>query len=267
MSFFQSSWTSVTCGCSRRTRSTAPAQPRQCTPRSSNVPLCTGACRASVLATAGGSLLAMVTTSSEPCASRRFPRQRLYPSGPHHVSARAVGLRRYRGVIAIGSRGPHPVTDLGRVLQVLPGVGRGPGDRSLQLGDQGRGAVLRPAPRIDALQGVYREVVAAHAVQDNHVEGGCRGALLGEAANVEAVDVDVPVHDLVYRAPVAVEGEDDLLVSGEELDKARLAHAVRVELAQKEGHQVYDVDDADLELWSVLAQPVRRCHGLQGWDV
>src|SRR5215218_11416474 len=262
MSFFQSSWTSVTCGCSRRTRSTAPAQPRQCTPRSSNVPLCTGACRASVLATAGGSLLAMVTTSSEPCASRCFPRQRLYPSGPHHVSARAVGLRRYRGVIAIGSRGPHPVTDLGRVLQVLPGVGRGPGDRSLQLGDKGWGAVLRPASRIYALQGLRGQVVAAHAVEDDHVEGGRRGALLGEAANVEAVDVDVPMHDLVDRALVAVEGEDDLLVCGEELDEPRLAHAVRVELTREESHQVHDVDDADLELGGAIAQPVRRSDGL-----
>src|SRR5215207_7384446 len=41
-----------------------------------------------------------------------------------------------------GSRGPHPLTNFGRVLWVLPGVGRGPGDQSLQVGDQGRGAVL-----------------------------------------------------------------------------------------------------------------------------
>src|SRR5215207_1895339 len=114
-----------------------------------------------------------------------------------------------------GSVGPHPVTDLGRILQVLPGVGRGPGYQGLQLGDQGRGTVLRPALWIDALQSVHRQVVAAHAVEQHHIEGGRRGALLGETANVETVDVDVPVHDLVDRALVAVEGEDDLLVGGE----------------------------------------------------
>jgi hypothetical protein len=78
------------------------------------------------------------------------------------------------------------------------------------------------------------------AVLADHVEGGRRDALLGEAANLEAVDVDVPVHDLVDRSPVAVEGEGDLLVGDEELDEASLAHAVRVELARKERHEVHD---------------------------
>src|SRR5215212_2483524 len=150
---------------------------------------------------------------------------------------------------------------------MLPRIGRGSGDRSLQLGDQGRGTVLRPAPRIDGLQGIYRQVVAAHAVEDHHVEGGRRGALLFEAAHVEAVDVDVAVHDLVERAPVAVEGEDDLLDRGKQLDEARLAHPVRVDLAWEEGHQVHDVDDADLEFGGAIAQPVRGRHGLQGGDV
>ena len=51
-----------------------------------------------------------------------------------------------------------------------------------------------------------------------------------------------------WIAPVAVEGEDNRLVGGEELDEARLVHAVRVELAGEERHKVHDVDDAHLEL-------------------
>src|SRR5215207_661692 len=209
------------------------------------------------------------TNSTIPDRDARLPRTIRTPCSSVPTFCSSISTRPgWRGRLSLeGSRGPHPLADLGRVLQVLPGVGRSPGDRSLQLGDQGRGAVLCPISRIDALQGVHRQVVAAHAVQDNHVEGGRRGALLREAPNVEAVDVDVPVDDLVYRAPVAVEGEDDLLIGGEELDEARLAHAVRVKLAGEERHQVYDVDDADLELWSVLAQPVRRSDGLQGRDV
>ena len=45
---------------------------------------------------------------------------------------------------------PRPVADLWHVLQVLPGVGRGQGDKRFAPGDQGRGAVLplaRGAPQ------------------------------------------------------------------------------------------------------------------------
>src|SRR5215210_7068101 len=136
--------------------------------------------------------------------------------------------------LSAGSWGPGPVAYLGRVLEVLPRVGDGPCDRRLALGDQGRGAVL-PLAR-GAPKRLCGQVVAAHAVQDHHVEGGRGGALLFEAAHVEAVDVDVAVHDLVERALVAVEGEDYRLVGGEELNEARLVHSVRVELAREEGH-------------------------------
>src|SRR5215207_11594288 len=198
---------------------------------------------------------------------------------PHlGLCSRPEGLRRARPASAsawaspsrsprAGSRRPHPVADFGRVLQVLSRVGPGPGDRSLQFGDQGWRAVLRPAFRTHTLQGVHSQVVAAHAVKDDHVERGRRRALLGEATHVEAVYIHVAVHDLVDCALVAVEGEDDLLVGGEELDEARLAHAVRVKLAREERHQVHDVYDADLELGRVLTQPVRRRDGLEGRDV
>src|SRR5215211_1771594 len=164
-----------------------------------------------------------------------------------------------------GSRGPGPITYLEHILQVLLGVGRGPGDQRFALGDQGRGAVL-PLAR-GAPQGLCGQVVAAHAVHDYHAERRRGGALLFEAAHVEAVDVDVAVHDLVERALVAVEGEDYRLVGGEELDEARLVHAVRVELAREERHEVNHVDDAHLEPGRVPAQPLGRRHGLQGGDV
>ena len=82
-----------------------------------------------------------------------------------------------------------------------------------------------------------------------------------EAAHVEAVDVDVAVHDFVERALVAVEGEDYRLVGGEELNEARLVHAVRVELTREERHEVHYVDDPHLEFRRVLAQPLGRSQG------
>jgi hypothetical protein len=87
---------------------------------------------------------------------------------------------------------------------------------------------VRPTFRPDALQGLHRQVVAAHAVENYHIEWGRRGALLFEAANVEAVDFDVTVHDLVNRPLVAVEGEGDLLVDGEELSVPLRGRAARL---------------------------------------
>src|ERR671917_1360062 len=171
--------------------------------------------------------------------------------------------------LSAGSWCPGPIAYLGRVLEVLPRVGSGPCDRRLALGDQGRGAIPQARTRggPGAPERLRRQVIAAHAVEDDHVERGRRGALLVETPDVEAVDVDVTVDDLVYGPLVAVEGEDDRLVRREELDEARLVHPVRVKLAGEERHQVDDVDHADPEPRCVLAQPVGGGHGLQGRDV
>src|SRR5215216_2090601 len=140
--------------------------------------------------------------------------------------------------LSAGSRGPGPVAYLGRILEVLPRVGDGPCDRRLALGDQGRGAIPRARTRgfPGAPERLRRQVVAAHAVEDHHVERGRRSTLLGEAPDVEAVDVHVTVDDLVDGPLVAMEGEDDWLVSREEIDEARLVHPMRMELAREEGH-------------------------------
>src|ERR671917_2592752 len=89
-----------------------------------------------------------------------------------------------------------------------PRVGGGPCDRRLALGDQGGGAIPQARTRDfpGAPERLRSQVVAAHAVEDDHVERGRRGALLVEAAHVEAVDVHVAVDDLVYSSLVAVEG-------------------------------------------------------------
>ena len=101
--------------------------------------------------------------------------------------------------LSAGSRCPGPIAYLGRVLEVLPRVGGGPCDRRLALGDQGGGAIPQARTRgfPGAPERLRRQVIAAHAVEDDHVERGRRGALLVEAADVEAVDVHVAVDDLV----------------------------------------------------------------------
>src|SRR5205085_7648669 len=118
---------------------------------------------------------------------------------------------------------PRPVADLGRVFQMLLGVRDGLLDQRFQLDDQPWG--LRADAR-RAAQRLARQVIAAHPVEHDHVEGGGRGALLGEAAHVEAFRVDAPMDDLVDRTLVAVEGEDNRLVGGEQLHEGGLVHPV-----------------------------------------
>src|SRR5215210_6783988 len=98
-----------------------------------------------------------------------------------------------------GSWCPGPIAYLGRVLEVLPRVGGRPCDRRLALRDQGGGAIPRARTRgfPGAPERLRGQVVAAHAVEDHHVERGRRGTLLVEAADVEPVDVHVAVDDLV----------------------------------------------------------------------
>src|SRR5438552_16142423 len=66
-----------------------------------------------------------------------------------------------------------------------------------------RTRVLHPPEGLDA------QVVTAHPVEDDHVEGGRRRPLLVEAADVEAVGRGPAVRDLVDRALVSGECEYD----------------------------------------------------------
>src|SRR5207247_4734762 len=78
-----------------------------------------------------------------------------------------------------------------------------PAEHVLALIDQpGCACLAYPTQRLDA------QVVTAHPVEDDHVEGG-RRPLLVEAADVEAVGRGSAVHDLVDRALVSMECEHD----------------------------------------------------------
>ena len=139
-----------------------------------------------------------------------------------------------------------------------------PGQQYLALADQGERALPHPGR---AAEGLDAEVVPAHAVPDDHVERGRRGAFLDEASHVEPLGVGPAVDDLVDRALIAVEGEDHRRVAAEEVDEGRLVHAVGMGRRLEQGHQVHDVDHAHPHLRHVLAEQPRRCHDLQGWNI
>ena len=79
-------------------------------------------------------------------------------------------------------------------------------------------------------------------------------ALLLVAAHVEVVVVGAAVGQPVDQPRVAVVGEDDRLVGGEERVEVAVGQAVRMLALRLQRHQVDDVDDADLQLGQVLAQ-------------
>jgi hypothetical protein len=70
----------------------------------------------------------------------------------------------------------------------------------------------------------------------------------------------MPMHNLVNRALVAVEGKDHWPVGSEQLDEARRVHAVGMVLTREGRHQVYNVHQPHLHLGHARAQPVRGRH-------
>ena len=105
--------------------------------------------------------------------------------------------------------------------------------------------------RIDSAyppQYLFSQVIAAHVIEDGHVERRCRRALLDEAPHVETLGMNAPVDDFMNCPLVAVEGENDRFVGCEELDKACLGHAVRMDLLREQRHQIHDIDETNLEV-------------------
>ena len=73
---------------------------------------------------------------------------------------------------------------------------------------------LRAQPR-NMLEGINRQVVPAHFIQHHHIERSGGGALIVEAAHMEAAFVRAAVHHAVNDPAIAVEGEDHIHIARE----------------------------------------------------
>ena len=80
----------------------------------------------------------------------------------------------------------------------------------------------------DPVDDVHDQVVAVQVVQHDHVERGGGGAFLLVAADVEVVVAQAAVGQPVDERRVAVVGEDDRRVPGEQRVELGVGHAVRV---------------------------------------
>ena len=92
-----------------------------------------------------------------------------------------------------------------------------------------------------------------------HVEGCGDGAFFVVAAHVQ-IAVGPAVGESVDQAGVAVEGEDDVFVGGEQGVVVGVAESVWVLAGRLQPHQVHHVDHPDLQLGQVF--PKDR-HGRQ----
>ena len=155
---------------------------------------------------------------------------------------------------------PLPVGDLGHVLSVL-------GDVLLVLkqlvpyrllGIGGAGPELR-----QPINDVAEEVKPIEIVHHHHVERRARRAFFLVAAHVQVLVVGPPVREPMDQPGVAVEGEHDRLVLGEERIEVLVRQAMRVLALRLQFHQVDDVDDPDLQRREMLPKQIHRGQRLQ----
>ena len=162
------------------------------------------------------------------------------------------------------TRGPFPVADFGHVFAVL-------GDvefvllhhLGVALSEFGE-AILEAR---DVLYSVEREGVAVETVEHGHVEGRGGGAFLLVAVDVKAIVVVALVGELVNDVGVAVEGEDDGLVDGEEAVEGLVFDAVGMLVEGFEREEIDDIDDADAQIGRPVAQHGDGGHGFKRGDV
>src|SRR6476620_10981589 len=139
---------------------------------------------------------------------------------------------------------PLPVGDLGHVLSVL-------GDILLVLkqllsyrlfGIGGAGSKLR-----QAINDVAEKMKSIEIVHHHHVERRACRAFFLVAAHVQILVVCPPVRESMDQPGVAVEGEHDRLVLGEERNELPVTQAMRMLALRLQSQQVDDIDVPNLQ--------------------
>ena len=158
---------------------------------------------------------------------------------------------------------PLPVPDLGQVLAVGGDILAVLHQLILHLLNEIGGSVAQLGQTLDC---VDDQVEAVDVVLYPHIEGSGDGALLLVAADVQIL-VAAAVGQLMHQGGIAVEGEDDGLVLGEEGVIVLVSEAVGVLGVGLELHQVHHVDHPDLQVGQVVAQDGDSSQGLQSGGV
>ena len=123
-----------------------------------------------------------------------------------------------------------------------------------------RGSVLSEAG--DPIDDIDHEVVAVEVVAHDHVEGGRRRAFLDVAAHVEVVVSVTAIREAMDQPRVAVIGEDDRHVGGEDRVELRVRQSVWMSPLILQAHQIDDIHEAHAQRRQQLAQQRDRGQGL-----
>src|ERR1700739_1645769 len=110
-------------------------------------------------------------------------------------------------------RPPFPAADLRVGLTVLAGVTTRGQPRIGHLLTEHRGPAGQP---VDPVDDVHDQVEAVQVVEHHHVERRRRGAPLLEPPHMHAGVIGAPIGEPVDQPRIAMIGEDDWLVSGEQ---------------------------------------------------
>jgi hypothetical protein len=95
---------------------------------------------------------------------------------------------------------------------------------------------------------------AIHVIQHQEVEWGCGGAFFLVTSHVEIRVIGAPIRQTVDQGRIAMIGEYDRPIAGEQGVKFAVGETMRVLAFSLEPHQVNDIDQTHLQLRKVLAQ-------------
>ncbi len=117
------------------------------------------------------------------------------------------------------------------------------------------GQALHPVDDVD------HQVEAIQVIEHHHVERRSRGASLLEPAHMDAGMVGTTVSKAVDQPWIAVVGENDRLVAGEQRIELAVRQAVGVLGLRLQTHDVDDVDHPDTQVGQFATQDIggRQC--------
>src|SRR6476620_3606959 len=133
---------------------------------------------------------------------------------------------------------PPPPGNLRHIVSV-PGDERLVVDKLVADGLLGVGSTR--SKRWNTIDYVAYEVEAIEIVEHAHVKGRCRGALFLVATHMDVVMARTPVGQPMDQPRIAVESEDDWLISREQRVEIVIGQAVRVFARGLQLHQIDDI--------------------------
>src|SRR5712691_2578894 len=182
--------------------------------------------------------------------STMLPFSELEPTFRMRTRTRLSSLGRWGRAGWGRSVGPGPVEHVRFVLAVIPGVLPVAEPLVHHVLADVRGARTESGNPVDH---VDHQVESVQVIEHHHVEGRRGRALLFVSADVQVAVIRPPVGQTMDQPGISVIGEDHRPVRSEERVELGIGEAVRMLGFGLEFHQVYDVDNSNLQIGKVPA--------------